>query len=77
MISPRRILYGRAVLQVSDNGKGIPPEIIDQIFIPFFTTKKRGTGIGLSLSRQIVHLHHGTMSAFSVPYHETVFTMSF
>ncbi len=68
---------GRAVLQVSDNGKGIPPEIIDQIFIPFFTTKKKGTGIGLSLSRQIVHLHHGTMSAFSVPYHETVFTMTF
>jgi len=68
---------GRAVLQVSDNGKGIPPEIIEQIFIPFFTTKERGTGIGLSLSRQIMHLHHGTMSAFSVPFHETVFTMTF
>jgi two-component system nitrogen regulation sensor histidine kinase NtrY len=68
---------GKAVLQVSDNGRGIPPEIIDQIFIPFFTTKERGTGIGLSLSRQIMHLHHGTMSAFSEPYHETVFTMTF
>jgi len=68
---------GRTVLVVSDNGKGIPPEIIDQIFIPFFTTKERGTGIGLSLSRQIMHLHHGTLSAFSVPYHETVFTMTF
>jgi two-component system, NtrC family, nitrogen regulation sensor histidine kinase NtrY len=68
---------GKAVLQVLDNGKGIPPEIIDQIFIPFFTTKKGGTGIGLSLSRQIMHLHHGTMSAFSVPYHETLFTMTF
>ncbi len=68
---------GNAVIQVSDNGRGIPPEIIDQIFIPFFTTKERGTGIGLSLSRQIMHLHHGTMSAFSVPYHETVFTMTF
>jgi signal transduction histidine kinase len=68
---------GRAVIQVSDNGKGIPPDIIDQIFIPFFTTKERGTGIGLSLSRQIMHLHHGTLSAYSVPYHETVFTMTF
>jgi two-component system, NtrC family, nitrogen regulation sensor histidine kinase NtrY len=68
---------GKAVLQVCDNGKGIPPENIDQIFIPFFTTKEKGSGIGLSLSRQIMHLHHGTMSVYSVPNQETVLTLTF
>ena len=44
---------------VKDNGKGIDPEKIDKIFIPFYTTKKEGSGIGLSLSRQIMRLHKG------------------
>lgn len=68
---------GKKVIQISDNGKGIPPEHIDQIFVPFFTTKEKGSGIGLSLSRQIMHLHHGAMSVYSLPYEETVFTLSF
>jgi two-component system, NtrC family, nitrogen regulation sensor histidine kinase NtrY len=68
---------GKPVLQVTDNGKGIPPELIDQIFIPFFTTRDKGSGIGLSLSRQIMHLHQGTLAACSDPYQETVFTMTF
>jgi nitrogen fixation/metabolism regulation signal transduction histidine kinase len=66
---------GKTIIQVSDNGKGILPEIIDQIFIPFFTTKEQGSGIGLSLSKQILHLHNGTISVYSVPDHETVFTI--
>lgn len=68
---------GKAVIQVSDNGKGISTEYIDQIFVPFFTTKEKGSGIGLSLSRQIMHAHHGTLSVYSVPYLVTVFTLTF
>ncbi len=68
---------GKKVIQISDNGKGILPEHTDHIFIPFFTTKEKGSGIGLSLSRQIMHLHGGTMSVYSLPYQETVFTLSF
>jgi len=68
---------GRVTIQVTDNGTGILPEVLDKIFIPFFTTKQSGSGIGLSLSRQILRLHNGTISAFSVPEKETVFTMTF
>lgn len=68
---------GRVTMQVTDNGTGILPEVLDKIFIPFFTTKQSGSGIGLSLSRQILRLHNGTISAFSVPEKETIFTMTF
>ena len=68
---------GRPVLQVIDNGPGIQKEAIDHIFIPFFTTREGGTGIGLSLSRQIMHLHKGAISVSSVPDKETVFTLRF
>ncbi len=50
---------------ISDNGKGIEPEEIDKIFIPFYTTKKEGSGIGLSLSRQIMRLHKGSIQVKS------------
>jgi len=62
------------VLQVSDNGRGIPPELMDDIFVPFFTTKQKGSGIGLSLSRQIIRLHGGSMTVQSEPGN-TVFTI--
>ena len=68
---------GRVTMQVTDNGSGILPEVLDKIFIPFFTTKQSGSGIGLSLSRQILRLHNGTISAYSVPDKETAFTMTF
>lgn len=68
---------GRVTMQVTDNGTGILPEVLDKIFIPFFTTKQSGSGIGLSLSRQILRLHNGTISAHSLPDKETVFTMTF
>jgi two-component system nitrogen regulation sensor histidine kinase NtrY len=61
------------VIQIIDNGKGIPEELMDKIFVPFFTTKEKGSGIGLSISRQIVHLHGGIISVKSNPLIETCF----
>ncbi|MEN8230561.1 MAG: ATP-binding protein [Bacteroidota bacterium] len=68
---------GRPTIQVIDNGQGILNDVIDKIFIPFFTTKRSGSGIGLSLSRQILRLHGGTITAQSIPNKETIFTMTF
>jgi nitrogen fixation/metabolism regulation signal transduction histidine kinase len=68
---------GRPTIQVIDNGPGILSDVIDKIFIPFFTTKRSGSGIGLSLSRQILRLHGGTITAQSKPNEETIFTMTF
>jgi len=68
---------GRIVIQVADNGPGIPEDVLQKIFIPFFTTKREGSGIGLSLSRQIMRLHHGTITVRSKPDIETIFTLRF
>jgi nitrogen fixation/metabolism regulation signal transduction histidine kinase len=51
--------FGRVILRVSDTGPGIPEDTMDQIFVPFFTTRRDGSGIGLSLSRQIMTAHRG------------------
>ena len=67
----------RPTIWVADNGPGIPEEIIEQIFVPFFTTRENGSGIGLSLSRQIMRLHGGTLQVRSVPNRETVFCLEF
>jgi two-component system nitrogen regulation sensor histidine kinase NtrY len=64
-------------IEVIDNGTGIIPEAIERIFVPFYTTKKTGSGIGLSLSRQIMQLHNGTLTVTSEPDVQTVFTMRF
>lgn len=64
-------------IEVTDNGPGIIKEAIDKIFIPFYTTKKNGSGIGLSLSRQIMQLHNGSLAVESEPYVKTVFTLRF
>ncbi|WP_170829967.1 sensor histidine kinase [Williamwhitmania taraxaci] len=63
------------VVIVADNGKGIAEELQDKIFIPFFTTRNDGSGIGLSLSRQMMRLHGGTLTMTSTPGEMTVFTM--
>jgi nitrogen fixation/metabolism regulation signal transduction histidine kinase len=68
---------GRISIQVSDNGQGIIKEVLDKIFIPFFTTKPKGSGIGLSLSKQILRLHGGTITAQSEPNVRTSFTLTF
>ena len=62
----------RPVLQVTDNGPGIPPDVQEKIFVPFFTTKENGSGIGLSLARQIMRVHGGTISVQSKPGETTV-----
>lgn len=67
----------RPEIRVTDNGPGIPDEILEQIFVPFFTTRENGSGIGLSLSRQIMRLHGGSLQVHSVPGKETVFSMNF
>ena len=68
---------GRPVIEVRDNGPGIEPEVRDRIFVPVFTTKQTGSGIGLSLSRQILRLHGGTLTVRSEPGVETVFALRF
>lgn len=62
-------------IQVWDNGPGIPQELLDEIFVPFFTTKNTGTGIGLSLTKQIMRLHGGSIRVVSKEY--TLFTLIF
>ena len=69
--------WNGTVIEVLDNGKGIEIEHIHDIFVPFFSTKGHGSGIGLSLSRQIMALHAGTISVRSNPGVETVFTLHF
>ena len=62
---------------VTDNGPGISEENLDEIFVPFFTTRQNGSGIGLSISRQIMKVHGGNLKVRSVPDKETVFCLSF
>ncbi len=68
---------GGILIHVADNGQGIPEELQEKIFIPFFTTRKEGSGIGLSLSRQIMRAHKGNIAVSSSPGEETVFTLRF
>jgi len=67
---------GKVRIKVIDNGPGIPEGAVDKIFIPFFSTKKSGSGVGLSLSRQIMRSHGGSIRVNSKPG-ETIFTMRF
>ena len=67
----------RPVITVKDNGPGIDKDALDSIFIPFFTTKKQGSGIGLSLSRQILRQHKGTLVAKSEEGKGTEFSLKF
>jgi nitrogen fixation/metabolism regulation signal transduction histidine kinase len=62
---------------VSDNGPGINKENLEEIFIPFFTTRENGSGIGLSVSKQIMGAHGGTLKVRSIPEKETVFCLGF
>lgn len=72
-----RNVQNEILVQVIDNGAGIPAEHLDSIFIPFFTTKRNGTGVGLSVSRQIVQLNRGLISVRSVPGDGCTFTLKF
>lgn len=68
---------GVSVITVSDNGYGILPEAVDKIFVPFFTTKQGGSGIGLSVCRQIMNRHGGSISVVSQEEIGTTFTLQF
>jgi nitrogen fixation/metabolism regulation signal transduction histidine kinase len=65
------------IIEVKDNGKGVPKKELSEIFIPFFTTKKEGSGIGLSLSKQIMSLHGGSIRVQSTENVGTSFYLSF
>jgi signal transduction histidine kinase len=68
---------GGAYISFMDNGTGIEEEALKKIFIPFFTTKKHGSGIGLSLSKQIMRKHGGNISAKSQIGQGTEFLLKF
>jgi len=68
---------GRVIISLSDNGPGIVPEAREKVFVPFFTTKKTGSGIGLSLSRQIMRQHLGAITVTSDPDKQTTFKLIF
>ena len=80
---PKIILSGyidpnqKTILKIADNGIGMSEEVIEKIFIPFFSTKKSGSGIGLSLCKQILMLHHGNIQVHSVEGKGTTFLLSF
>jgi len=65
------------LIEVIDNGEGIPKNEQEKIFIPFFTTKEGGSGIGLSLSQQIMRQHKGIISVSSDINQKTCFTLRF
>ena len=67
----------KIIIKIADNGQGMPEELMDKIFIPFFSTKKQGSGIGLSLCKQIVMLHKGNIQVQSTEGEGTVFIMQF
>ena len=83
-IQPKKILIavsgnqtGKIKISITDNGAGIAPDDMEKIFIPFYTTKENGSGIGLDLSRKIMRLHKGTITVFSQPGHQTTFNLIF
>jgi nitrogen fixation/metabolism regulation signal transduction histidine kinase len=67
----------QTIIDIIDNGKGIPNDVFENIFVPFYTTREGGSGIGLSLSRQIMRLHAGSISVYSKPDVKTVFSLKF
>jgi signal transduction histidine kinase len=67
----------RPIILVTDNGPGIVEDSLDKVFVPFYSTKKGGSGIGLSLSRQIMRLHRGDLTVRSEPDTQTTFTLRF
>jgi nitrogen fixation/metabolism regulation signal transduction histidine kinase len=65
------------IIEVNDNGAGIPEKELKEIFVPFYSTKEKGSGIGLSLSKQILSLHHGNLNVTSKPGQGTSFYLRF
>jgi C4-dicarboxylate-specific signal transduction histidine kinase len=77
IVMAAEVQSNKVIVKVSDNGTGIEPDILDKIFIPFFSTKKTGNGIGLSLCKQVMMLHKGYISVKSIQGQGTVFILTF
>ncbi|MDP1764208.1 MAG: HAMP domain-containing sensor histidine kinase [Sediminibacterium sp.] len=77
ILSATESISHKISLKVSDNGVGMNEELINNIFVPFFSTKKNGSGIGLSLCKQVMMLHKGTISVQSIPEKGTAFVLQF
>ena len=61
ILAAQQQVNGKTIIEVQDNGSGIPEELLESIFIPFFTSHKDGSGIGLSLAKHIMLLHQGSI----------------
>ena len=77
VLSAYKTANQKVTIKISDNGSGIPADVLDKIFIPFFSTKKSGSGIGLSLCRQIMMLHKGNVQVQSTEGEGTAFLLIF
>jgi signal transduction histidine kinase len=77
IVSADSVVSGRVTIKVADNGSGIKEELLDKIFIPFFSTKRTGSGIGLSLCKQVMMLHRGHIHVLSKENEGTIFTLQF
>jgi signal transduction histidine kinase len=64
--------YEAVVVEVADEGPGMPPDVADRVFSPFFTTKPQGSGLGLSIVRKIVDAHDGSIDLETAPGRGTV-----
>ena len=72
-----QMIGDRVLVKVEDNGVGIAQELIDQVFVPFFSTKEQGSGIGLSLARQVMNMHEGSIYLESIADEGTTVTLAF
>jgi len=72
-----RLEQNKLYLEVTDNGKGIEPELLGKIFVPFFTTRKSGSGIGLTITQNIMKMHQGSLEVDSIPFEKTTFSLVF
>jgi two-component system nitrogen regulation sensor histidine kinase NtrY len=72
-----RLEQTKLFLDVSDNGRGIEPDQLEKIFVPFFTTRKNGSGIGLTITRNIMKMHYGSLEVHSTPFERTTFSLVF
>jgi nitrogen fixation/metabolism regulation signal transduction histidine kinase len=76
-VSARMEMGGRTVIAVADNGHGMPPDQREKVFVPFFTTKRQGSGIGLTLVRQIATVHGATVAISDTPGGGTTVSLNF
>lgn len=72
-----RLVHNKVYIDVIDNGKGIEKEDLQKIFVPFYTTRKNGSGIGLTITRNIMKMHQGSLEVASIPRTETTFSLVF